>query len=282
MSPTFARLLSQSRLLSQAARAWAPSTPLPSVRVRRNWPQEKFKWVPDPAPAPANGREAEEPPLAYKPEPYSLKQSGHYELAYAERQSALEKLTLCLRLQQIDGFSMGYVAEWTKILTEVLGGSAMPLTPLFTDLAAVLNLRAIYAERRLSLRSQEQSASHASQHLEDSIVAIDQLDRSMPMGGYFESTISSGAQIDGHVAQGLVKRFEAQIEALQDEAERARQLLASIEPTAGPQRMTDVILAAKQEDIEAQLKAVIENLKAENLQMFYRERSEADNLEALW
>ena len=195
-------------------------------------------------------------------------------LGYARRVKAIDMLQLCSQLQIIDRWTGEHVVRSSGDLAHVFGHETVErIVPIFREMASIKELNAMYLERRRSLGSQKQAAEHAALHLEDTIEAL---------GKELEQQYYKlNSTIDGYAADRLKVRFEAQIDALNEEAETAGTLAAQIENTAGPRRAIEAVVTLKLHELQEELVSVLAELRRQNLQLFYRDRDEADNLEAL-
>lgn len=107
-------------------------------------------------------------------------------------------------------------------------------------------------------------ASHAEEHLRDSIDALDQqLQTQQPeVLNYFERLGFGPARLDSRSARWLKGRYKGQIEELMEEQSLAKAILGSIEPATGPaSRVIEVAMAAKEEELEKELSWVIRSLR---------------------
>lgn len=223
-------------------------------------------------------REPEQPEkvqnLHYKPKAWKLETSPIPAIAYAERASSLSRLQAITELQKMDGFSARFISDSVAELTEKVSKSATALVPLFSELSAALDLNALYAERRFSFGLQAQCASDALHHLNDSVSHLNEL--------VDDEYYKLDALVDLEAAMRLVTRFKSQAAAAEDELGAANELLRSIEPSEGPNRAIEAVVAAKVTDVKSELTSLITKLKAECHQLYLRERTEADNMDALW
>lgn len=196
-------------------------------------------------------------------------------LDYVRYDKMIDKLQLCSRLIMIDKWTADYVVEASGEMAKTFGEKAVErILPIFSEMSAVKELNAMYVERQHSLGSQKQSAEHAIEHLQDSIEAL---------GKELEQNYwKLDSALNGYAHDRLKVRFESQIEALGEEAQTARTLMARMENTAGPRRAIEAVATLKVSELEAELASIFTRLRKDNLQMFYRNRDEADNLEALW
>ena len=181
----------------------------------------------------------------------------------------LEKLeTVCLNLQKYDPWTGQYIADAGKQLNDAFGEPAERLVPLFAELFATKDLHAMYAERRVSLGMQAQAASHAASFLDDTMEAINkqmqQQGRVVSPLPHFEALGFGPARLELHAAHVLQERFAEQRNACADEANTARTILASLEPTAGPKRIVEVALASKVEELEMEILRCLRELRSLN------------------
>merc|ERR1719149_316118 len=95
------------------------------------------------------------------------------ELAYAERDRVLKKISLAAQLHQADNTTMKYLGHFSNTLTESLGDAAKPMLPIFQELLAAKELRSRYLERRRSLLEQKQAAESSTLHLKVAIAALE-------------------------------------------------------------------------------------------------------------
>ena len=120
---------------------------------------------------------------------------------------------------------------------------------------------------------QAQSASDAQAHLTDVIAAVG--------SAVEENHYKLDCQFDCHTMTRMQARFAGQADEAEEERALARSLLAEIENTSGPRRAVEAVLIAKRAALIADLRTVLASFKQANLQLYYREREEMLNLEAL-
>lgn len=224
------------------------------------------------------------------------------EMAWAKRSALLERMALVGRLDRSDRFSVLALVEWSHELTKTLGEDfGAQLLPLFGQLFAAKDLRAMYVERRHSLRMQGQAAEHAAHHLKDTIAALEahlQMDAltGIDTTSTLPRRLCQGLGIDpaphhsvpphtiggmNGAVQRLQLRFDAQITALREEAFRARILLKEIEGTDSS-RIVEVAVAAKEAELHEEISRVLKQLADRSLEALVHEQDvakEADSEE---
>ena len=198
--------------------------------------------------------------------------SAHIHRRYASTGKTMyDKLEMCMRLEKYDPWTGSYIAESCQALRREHGELAEKLPSLFSELFAAKDLCAMHLERRISLTTQAVLARDAAEHLTSTMEALDEqvnTQGSAPQGlaggplAALEALGYGPARLNPRVAAQLTARMGLQVKAAVEERDAANVLLASIEPTAGPKRLIEVVTAAKQADIERELLSVIAQLRS--------------------
>ena len=227
------------------------------------------------------------------------------ELHWAERRSILEWMAIASKLDRSDRGTKISLIQWSESLCEMLGTSAESLLkdellPEFGALFAAKDVRAMYLERRHSLKAQAQAADHAALHLQDTMFLLKKrLDEKKHRES--ENVVEAPAAalsiwqglglikkapkspIGG--ASGMVERlsmkYSAQVKALHEESFRGKAYFKEIVEGDGKMHAIEVAVAAKEAVGQKRINAILKKLEQESMQALLRERANADNLEAL-
>ena len=193
-------------------------------------------------------------------------------------------------------------AQFEDLATTLDTEEASELTPLFGQLFAVKDLRAMYVERQNSLKQQAECADHAARHLDRTIAT---------MASYLEIEVDPTWQqhlgimdlvtppptveqrlglsappppppVGGAtgVVQRLSMRFSAQMKACNEESFRAKAFLKEIDG-GGPSRLLEVGMVAKEATLKQAIEEVVERLEKKSFDVLKRERAIFDELEAI-
>ena len=131
---------------------------------------------------------------------------------YADRESILSRISLVTGLDRSDGATGRYLVDWQQELSQTLGPEAEEVVPLFSELFAVKDLRAMYNYKRHSLSAQASAANHAASHLRQTLQAVEEDGQEGGRAGHLRP----------HMVDCYRMRFSSQIEEAHHEVRSPR------------------------------------------------------------
>ena len=214
------------------------------------------------------------------------------------------RIKLAANLDRSDAFTARALARWTEELATTLDTEeASELTPLFGQLFAVKDLRAMYVERQNSLKQQAECADHAARHLDRTIATMAsyldiEVDPTWQANLGIMDLVTPPPTVEQRlglsappppppvggatgVVQRLSMRFSAQMKACNEESFRAKAFLKEIDGGGGPSRLIEVGMVAKEAALKQMIEEVVERLEKKSFDVLKRERAESDELEAI-